>query len=353
MVQGKNGDIELANVHKNTRGINNHVAGDTTFFTKRMKCGIGGGGVVLLIVISIVLFSTSVHKVEEGNVGIYFVSGALQDKTTNPGIHFAWPFITDIEQVQIRPRTDTLPAITTITRDGIENVFNEVQVISDVKPASLIPLVKKFGLEFHKTLVFDRIYEELRIFCANHTVDQVYSTKFLDMVNDVTKNVVETIEELGQGGITIHHLTIPKPKIPSDIAKNYKEVKVQWTEQLVATQQQKTEKIKKETESIKAVLDAERQKKVLQIDIQKQILEKEGEQKLSTLENEILKERETNKANVDSYSKGKLAEANKNLYTPEFVRLEVAKGLSENTKFFFSGDNSPLGAVLAKILGAS
>ena len=49
------------------------------------------------------------------------------------------------------------------------------------------------------------------------------------------------------------------------IAANYKAVKVQWTEQLVATQQQKTEKIKKETQSIKALLDAEREKDVLEI----------------------------------------------------------------------------------------
>ena len=39
----------------------------------------------------------------------------------------------------------------------------------------------------------------------------------------------------------------------------------------MATQQQKTEAIKKETESLKAVADAERHKAVLEIDIQKQV----------------------------------------------------------------------------------
>merc|ERR1712173_462384 len=164
--------------------------------------------------------------------------------------------ITDIERIQIRPRTDTMEPISTVTKDGIQNTFHNVQVISDVNPASLVQLVKKFGLEFHKTLVFDRVYEELRIFCANHTVDEVYNTMFLDIVESVTNNVVDTIETLGDGGIKVYHLTVPKPQIPPDIAKNYKEVKVQWTEQLVATQQQKTEKIKKETETIKAVADA-------------------------------------------------------------------------------------------------
>jgi hypothetical protein len=224
-------------------------------------------------------------------------------------------------------------------------------VISDVNTGTLISLVKKFGLEFHSILVFDRIYEELRIFCANHTVDEVYNTMFMEIVDVVTKNVVDTISTLGEGGIKILHLTIPKPQIPPDIAHNYKEVKVQWTKQLVATQQQKTEKIKKETETIKAVLDAKREKEVLQIDIQKDILQKEGEEKLSTLENTILRDREKSKADVENYSKKQLAAANANLYTKDFIRLEMAKALSQNTKFFFSGDNSPLGSVLSKIMG--
>merc|ERR1712117_614720 len=140
--------------------------------------------------------------------------------------------------------------------------------------------------------------------------------------------VASSIKRLGMDGIKILNLAIPKPQIPPDIAKNYKEVKVQWTEQLVATQQQKTEKIKKETETIKAVADAERQKQVLEIDIQKEILRKEGEKTLSTLENEILKDRLKSKADVESYSKIKVAEANKNLYSPAYIQLEMAKALS-------------------------
>merc|ERR1711976_767980 len=99
---------------------------------------------------------------------------------------------------------------------------------------------------------------------------------------------------------------------------------------------------KKETESIKALLDAEREKDVL---------EKEGEKKMNDLENEIIKDREENKANVESYRKQKGAEANKNLYTDTYVKLEMAKALSENTKFYFSGETSPLGSLLNKLLG--
>merc|ERR1712150_80923 len=97
--------------------------------------------------------------------------------------------------------------------------------------------------------------------------------------------------------------------------------------------------------------DAEREKKVLAIEIEKDLLQKEGEKNLSALSNTIIKEREENKANVENYRKTQEAEANSRLYTKDFIQLEMAKALSENTKFFFSGESSPLGAVLTKIMG--
>jgi len=181
----------------------------------------------------------------------------------------------------------------------------------------------------------------------------VYNKLFLDIVDKVKHNVEKSIERLGNNGIKVLNLVIPKPDIPRDIAANYKAVKVQWTEQLVATQQQKTEKIKKETESIKALLDAEREKDVLEIELQKQLLKKEREKEVNDLEIQIIKSREENQANVDAYKKEKEAEANKNLFSPDYIKLEMAKALSENTKFYFSGETSPLGALLNKIMGDS
>merc|ERR1712062_875768 len=170
---------------------------------------------------------------------------------------------------------------------------------------------------------------------------------FLDIVDIVKERVRLSIEKLiGKESVKILNIVIPKPEIPIDIARNYKQVKVQWTEQLVAQQQQKTDRIKKETESIKAVLDAEREKKVLAIEIEKDILQKEGQKNLSALENQIIKEREEKQANLDNYKKTQEAEANKRLYSSDYVKLEMAKALSQNTKFFFSGESSPLGAVL-------
>jgi len=322
-----------------------------SFCTGARKCGLCCAGVVVVMIFAAVLMADSIHTIEEGTVGIYFVQGALDERISQPGVNWARPFVTTIERVTIRPRTDTLHPITVVTKDGIANTFNQIQVLSNVNITMLVPLIKKFGKDFRKALIFDRVYEELRTYCAGHTVDEVYNQNFLEIVGTVKKNVENSIERLGMDGIEILNLVIPKPDIPADIAQNYKQVKVQWTEQLVASQQQKTETIKKETQSIKAVMDAEREKKVLEIDIQKEILRKEGEKKLSELENEILKQREQNKADVENYKKTKAAEGNLKLYTKDFVQLEIARAMSNNTKFFFSGETSPLGAVLAKVFG--
>ena len=90
-----------------------------------------------------------------------------------------------------------------------------------------------------------------RIFCANHTINEVYNTLFLSIVQQVLINVKTSISRLGEDGIEVLNLVVPKPEIPEDIAHNYKQVKVQWTEQLVANQTQKTEEIRKKTELVK------------------------------------------------------------------------------------------------------
>jgi len=314
-------------------------------------CKVTSATLVVGLGIFIACMVDSYHKINEGYVGIYFRHGALRDKVTDPGVHFLMPFFEDYQEVRIRPETFSMDPMLAITKDGIENTFREITTITTVRKDKLVMMAKKFGMDFKKVLVFDRVKEDLRIYCANHTIDEVYNTMFLDIVEAVKENVKNSINRLGEDGIEILNLVIPKPEIPPDIALNYKQVKVQWTEQLVATQQQKTERIKKETELIKAVADAERQKAVLEITIQERIIEKEGAKNVSLINNDIKKAAENNEADIAKYKLQKEAEANNALYTDKYIKLNLAKSLANNTKFYFSGQQSELGSLFNKILG--
>jgi len=305
---------------------------------------------VILGIIALAGIIDGYHTVEEGYVGVYFKFGALQDAITEPGIHFQQAFVTTTKSVLIRPEEKNMPSVEVVTKDGIEIVFNGIGVLSRTQKSKVIPMIRKYGMGFKEVLIYDRIREDLRIFCAGKTIDEVYNEHFLDIVDAVKQDVEKQIKELGENGVEVLNLVIPKPDIPKDIAQNYKQVKVQWTEQLVAKQQKVTEEIKKETELLRAVADAERQKEVLAISIQKQIIETEGQKNISDINNQIVRDKQNNLADIAKYAKDKEAAGNQALLSPQYVKLQVAQSLVNNTKFFFSGQDSVLGGLLTKIL---
>jgi len=321
---------------------------------KRTIAFLSVGGVLAFITAIIVIAALihGYHEIKEGHVGIYYRFGALMDRTTDSGMQFMKPFIDSFKMILIIPEKKDLGYMDAVTKDGIEITFKGVSVLSRTKKEEVVNLIKQFGMDYKTVLIYDRVREDLRIFCANKTIDEVYNEQFLEIVESVKKNVNSQVKTLGKDGVEIMNLVIPKPDIPQDIENNYNKVKVQWTQQLVAEQQQKTEEIKKETERIKAVADAQRQKDVLEIKIQEQIIEMEGKKNISEINNEMARERENNLADIAKYAKDKEAAGNKELYSPEYVKLQMAQSLANNTKFYFSGGESVMGGLLTKILAA-
>ena len=162
------------------------------------KLKIASGAVAVLLVSAVAVALSSIHKIEEGNVGVYYRNGALMQTVSFPGIHYMTPFIVEVVEIKIRPETDILTSTSAITKDGIQNTFNDIQVITSIKMDNLVYMLKNYGPQFKKALVFDRIKEELRIFCANSTIDEVYNTKFLAIVDKVRINVKDSIDRLGE-----------------------------------------------------------------------------------------------------------------------------------------------------------
>ena len=129
---------------------------------KKRKCTALTAIIFLALALAIACIVDSYHKINEGYVGIYFRHGALQDRVSEPGVHFMRPFFDDYTEVKIRPETYKMDPVPAITKDGIRNTFKEINVITMVKRDKLVFMAKKFGVDFKKSLVFDRIKEDLR-----------------------------------------------------------------------------------------------------------------------------------------------------------------------------------------------
>ena len=169
------------------------------------------------------------------------------------------------------------------------------------------------------------------------------------MTDVIIEETQKSIMRLGEGKIEILNLIIPKPEIPQDIADNYQRVKVQWTEKLVAEKEQEKEEVRKQTQEMKAVADANRLKAVTIIELERQTLQKEAEKNMSLIENDKYRLQEQTRAEVEKYAKEKASEGNNLFLTDNYIRLKTAEYFSKNTKLFFSGKNSPIGAILNKI----
>ena len=117
-----------------------------------------------------------------------------------------------------------LDPVNAVTKDGINMVFKDIQILTDVQENNIVELIRKFGKDFRKALVFDRVREEVRLFSAGHNIDEVYNTKFMEMVNVVKTETERNIKRLSESSVEILNLVIPKPEIPDDIAANYKRV---------------------------------------------------------------------------------------------------------------------------------
>jgi len=309
-------------------------------------------GVVTVSALTLIIgmLAHSLHHIDEGHVGVYFKYGALQNSVGHPGLNTMTPWVSTYEQITVRPDSQILNIFTAVTKDAIPITFKDVEVISSVPQENVLWLVKKFGVNFRTVLVFDRLREEVKRYAFGHDIDDVYNERFLEMSELVITETAKNIERLAQGKIEIINLIIPKPEIPQDIAANYQKVKVEWTEKLVAEKEQEKIQVRKETEELKAVADANRLKAVKRIDIEKEILQKEAEKNISAIENERYRLEEENKANVLKYKKEKEAEGNKLVFTDEYLKIHMSQVFSNNTKLYFSGDNTPFGAIFNKLI---
>jgi len=309
-----------------------------------------GSFVLGTVVLTITLLATSLHRIDEGHVGVYFKYGALQREVGHPGLNTMTPLVASYVQITIRPTSHFLDSFSAVTKDAIPILFNQVEVISSVPQENVQWLVKKFGVDFRTVLVFDRLREEVRRYCFGHEIDDVYNEKFTEMSELVIEETLKNIERLAEGKVQILNLIIPKPEIPEDIAHNYQRVKVQWTEKLVAEKEREKEEVRKGTEEMRAVADANREKAVKIIELEKQILQKEAEKNMSLIVNEQYRLAEENKANVLKYMREKEAEGNQLIFTDAYLKIKMAEVFSNNTKLYFSGDQSPLGAIFNKLV---
>ncbi|XP_056387229.1 erlin-1 [Hyla sarda] len=293
---------------------------------------------VVSVLVALILHS-SIHKVEEGHLAVYYRGGALLSSPSGPGFHIMFPFITSFRSVQTTLQTDEVKNVPCGTSGGVMIYFDRIEVVNMLTQSAVYDVVRNYTADYDKTLIFNKIHHELNQFCSAHTLQEVYIELF-DQIDENLKLSLQKELNVMAPGLTIQAMRVTKPKIPETIRRNFELMEAEKTKLLIAAQRQKVVEKEAETERKKAVIEAEKVAQVSKIHFQQKVMEKETEKRISEIEDSAYLAKEKAKADAEYYTAYKLSESNKLKLTPEYLELMKYKAISANNKIYF-GSNIP------------
>lgn len=90
------------------------------------------------------------HKVHEGNVGVYWRGGALLKEVSKPGYHIKVPAVTTFAEVQVTVQTDAVSGIPCGTSGGVMIVFDRVEVVNRLNVSHVFETIKNYTVNYDK-----------------------------------------------------------------------------------------------------------------------------------------------------------------------------------------------------------
>jgi len=304
-----------------------------------------------LIVLFGVVVQYSLHKIEEGHVGVYFRGGAMLQTMSTPGFHMMVPFLTMVRNIQTTLQTDEVKNVPCGTSGGVMIYFDRIEVVNVLQNAAVFETVKNYTADYDKPLIFDKVHHELNQFCSGHTLQEVYIELF-DQIDENLKNALQADLMEMAPGLKVHSVRVTKPKIPEAIRKNYELMEAEKTKLLISTQRQKVIEKDAETERKKAVIEAEKEAMVAKIKHEQNIQEKESMQKMEAINDHVHLAKEKSRADAEFYKIEKSATANKLLLSKEYLELKKIEAMSVNNKVLDINDKPDFYLSFAGLLWA-
>jgi len=287
-----------------------------------------------LFVCVIAISNFSLHKIEEGHVGVYFRGGALLQTMAQPGFHLMFPFLTTYRSVQSTLQTDEVKNVPCGTSGGVMIYFDRIEVVNVLSASAVHDIVKNYTADYDKPLIFDKVHHELNQFCSAHNLQEVYIDLF-DQIDENLKNALQADLTTQAPGLIVLSVRVTKPKIPESIRKNYELMEAEKTQLLISNARQKVVEKEAETARKKAVIEAEKEAHVARIQYERKVQEKESIRKMEEIEDHIHLAKEKSKTDAEFYKIQKQAEANRLLFTQEYLELKKYEAAATNRKVYF------------------
>lgn len=293
--------------------------------------------IAVIVAMAGFMLNFSIHKIEEGHVGVYYRGGALLQTTAGPGYHIMLPFLTSFRSVQTTLQTDEVKNVPCGTSGGVMIYFDRIEVVNHLHPDAVHETVKNYTADYDKTLIFNKVHHELNQFCSSHNLQEVYIELFDQIDENLKKALQQDLNQMAPG-LFIQAVRVTKPKIPETIRRNYELMENEKTMLLIAVQHQKVVEKEAETDRKRAVIEAEKLSQVASITFQQKIMEKESQKRISEIEDETHLAKQRAIADAEFYRSQREAEANALKLTPEYLEMLKFQAIASTQKIYFGND---------------
>uniref|UniRef100_A0A1I8FI42 PHB domain-containing protein n=1 Tax=Macrostomum lignano TaxID=282301 RepID=A0A1I8FI42_9PLAT len=281
------------------------------------------------------------HMVPEVTLVFTIEPRALLQTVSQPGMHVMFPLITSVRHVQVTLQTDEVKNVPCGTSGGVLIYFERIEVVNILDMESAHTVVKKFSVDYDRTLIYNKIHHELNQFLL-----KMSTLKSSDQIDENLKSALQEDLTKMAPGLSIVAVRVTKPKIPETLRKNYESMEAEKTQLMIANERQRVEEKLAETERKKAVINAEKAAQISRIEWEMKITQKESEKKISEIEDQAALARSRSHSDAELYRAKqatdsefyrlqKEAEGNKLRLTPEFLEYTRLLALFNNTKIYF------------------
>jgi len=310
--------------------------------------------------IVVAILAGGLHQVPEGHVAMYWFGGALTDTMNDPGWHWQFPLVYTRDFVQLTLQTDTVTNVPCGTSTGVIITFDRIDVVNQLDRNKAHSTIKRFGVQYDRTFVFDKIAHRINEICSQATLHEVYISRFSSLDEELASALQETCDKFDTG-LSVVSIRVTKPRIPDSVRRNYEEVERATSALLVAAREQEVSRKVEETERMKqtmaatrdaeiAVIQAEREANVTIIDTRKRLAAKEGEQRMEAIHNAMTLARRKAETDAAHYAIVREAEATNAKLTEAYLRYTLFTSLANSTKIYF-GEKIP--TIFSDLIGAT
>jgi len=285
-------------------------------------------------VAALILIPAGLHIIDEGFVGVYWRGGALLNSVSRPGFNVKLPMITTFSQIQVSVQTDRVIDIPCGTSGGVLITFDSIEVVNRLSSTHVIDTVRKYGVDYDKIWIFDKIHHEINQFCSAHTLQEVYIDMF-DSLDESLTALLQADCDKWDTGIEIITTRVTKPRIPKSIARDYEAMEAEKTKLLISTQHQRVIEKEAETERLRAMISAEKQAEVSKIMMEKDIAERKANQRIQSTEDRMYLAKQKALADAEFYKQQKFAEGNALKLTSEYLQYQAFTAIRDRPKLYF------------------